>query len=135
MYNVCRVNREGVDSLSTSCMCCSTHLCLDHVVAVFSHPAHEATDVDDVVGLELVQAVVNGDDGAAASHAGTAVHHDGAGLRGVGGVDGTQEVEQRSCEFGGPVVGPLGVVELKHCVRVVSGHLHRDHTEHSEHSL
>ena len=89
------------------------YLSLNHIVAMFSHFAHKASDIDDAIGLQLSQAGVDADHGATATYTCTAVDKDGPHSWWIGGVDSSQEVEERSGEFGGPVVRPLGVVELE----------------------
>ena len=67
----------------------TSDLCLDHVVAVFPHATDEAPDIDDMVGLQLVEAVVDGQYSATPPHTCTAVYRNGTGLRWVRGVDST----------------------------------------------
>ena len=50
-----------------------------------------------------------------------AVDVNGSGVVRVGGVDGSQEVEQRGRQLRGTVVRPLGEMKLQHCAGV-TGH-------------
>lgn len=89
------------------------YLSLNHIVAMLSHFAHKASDVDNTIGLQLGEAGVDADHGPTATHTCTAVDKYGPHSWRIGGVDSSQEVEERSGEFGGSVVRPLDVVELK----------------------
>lgn len=61
-------------------------LCLDHVVPMFPHTADKAPDVNDMVSLQLVEAVVDGQYSATATHTCTAVNCNRTGLGWVRGV-------------------------------------------------
>lgn len=82
------VRGEG-GSLSVSESKMTSDLCLDHVVSVFPHTTNKAPNIDHVVSLQLVEAVVDGQHSTTPPHACTAVYRYGTGLRWVGGVDGS----------------------------------------------
>lgn len=66
----------------------TSDLCLDHIVPVFSHSTDKSSDINDMVCLQLVEAVVNGQHGTTPPHTCTAVYGNGTSIRWIRSMDG-----------------------------------------------